>query len=244
MRDKGEDEGFYDERQINYAKAKAYIEVTVEKLQKQVDHWRAIAAITSISACIAVVIAGIVFLSKEVTPILVKYNETTGVVSVSEVNAQEITSLTAIDALNKHWINKFIVCAETYDKKDQLRLYECVKHLTSKKVFAQYSLRFERGEKDNWFDRYKEATTPIKVISINRIPRDIHSKEGSSDRWIVKFTKEIKKTERQKGELLPYSAVLEASFEQIARNESDIRINPLNFTVLSFRVDRETIQTN
>lgn len=242
MKDKGESEDFYDERHINYAKAKAYIEVSVEKLQKQVDHWRTIAALNSIAVVVVILIAASVFFGKEFIPILVKYNETTGDVSVSEVDAQEITSMSAIDALNKHWINKFVVCAETYDKKDQLRLYECVKHLTSKKVFAQYSLRFERDDKDNWFDRYKEATTPVKIQSINRIPRDEHSKDGSDDRWIVKFTKEIRKTKRQKGQVFPYSAVLEASFEQIARNEEDIRVNPLNFTVISYRVDRETVE--
>lgn len=242
MSDKGDSEDFYDERHINYAKAKAYIEVSVEKLQKQVTHWRTIAGINAIATVLITLVAASVLLAKDIVPILVKYNETTGSVVVSKVDAQEIQSVSAIDALNKHWINKFIVCAETYDRQDQLRLYECVKHLTSKKVFAQYSMRFEKDDKDNWFERYKEATTPVKIQSINRIPREAHDKEGSDNRWIVRFTKEIRKTESQKGQILPYSAVLEAAFEQIARNEEDIRVNPLNFTVTSYRVDRQTTE--
>jgi type IV secretory pathway component VirB8 len=236
---------FYDERHINYAKAKAYINVTVEKLTKEVAQWRSYAGYAIISSIISVCVAGYVFVTKEVVPILVKYNETTGQVTVSTVDAQEIESLSAIDALYKHWITKFITCAETYDKEDQKRLYRCVKVLTSNKIFNEYKLRFERSDKDNWFERYGDSTTPVRVASINKIPKtEKELEQNDNPRWIVKFSKEIKQQSGKEGDIVPYSAILETNFVKIARNESDIRVNPLNFTVFSYRVDRETAQQN
>jgi type IV secretory pathway component VirB8 len=242
MNKKKEDD-FYNERHINYAKAKAYMEVTVQSLKDEAARWRIFAVISLFGLILALFISGYVFVSKELVPILVKYNEKTGQVTVSTVDAQEIERLSAIDALYKHWITKFITCSETYDKEDQLRLYECVKTLTDNKVFSDYRLRFERDDKDNWFERYGKDTVSVNVISINKISvLDKKSKKLENPRWIIKFEKEIKSKDGQKPIVIPYSAVMQTKFVKIARNEKDIRVNPLNFKVYSYRVDRETTE--
>lgn len=234
---------FYDDRDIIFSKAKTYQQVSIDNVVSESNRAKGGVVILSILLAITVIALVIIASNKTVIPVLVTVNTTTGQVEIFEnVSDQTIKNTDAKEALQKYWINKFIVCSETYDWNDANRLYACVERVSGKKVFSKYAKRFDTSHKDNWIHLYKYEKTKIsaKVTSINKLPPDKKDDANNGmDRWSVGFTRT---EDKSKEEPIPvyYKAIITTVFEEVSRNEEQVRENPLNFRVVSFRKDRET----
>ena len=237
-----DDKGFYDQRSIIFAKAKSYQDVSIDRVVSECNRWK-LSFLISLAVAVLLTFGLVtVSLKKEIEPVLVKYNEITGDVTVTQVETQSITDEDAITALHKHWTKQFIVCAETYHYTDQERLWDCVSRYSSDEVFAEIYYRYDPNNLDNWFKRYGVDTIfKPQIISINALPySDADIKENKTlldrKRWLVKFYRVDNKG--SKGDKpIGFNAVIETEFQQIAKNTQDIYDNPLSFNVITYRPD-------
>lgn len=236
------EEDFYDQKSIIFAKAKSYQELSIDRVVNECNRWKLSFLISLIVSLLFAFGLIVVALKKEIKPVLVKYNEITGDVTVTEVENQSITDEDAITALHKHWVKQFIVCAETYHYTDQERLWECVNRFSSDDVFTEIYYRYDPQNLDNWFERYGVDTIfKPQIISINDLPyskSDIKENKTLLDRkrWLVKFYRVDNKNSRG-DKPVSFSAVIETEFQQIAKNTRDIYDNPLSFNVITYRLD-------
>ena len=235
-------QAIYPETQQIYAQGNAFMAVTVDKLSAEVGQWRLIALLASVASIFMAIVVIVVSANSGITPVLIKYDSTTAVVEITEVTTQKISNIAVIDALSEHWINRFIVCSETYDKPDQNRLYNCVKTFATKEVFNQYAQRWDPGSANNWFDHYGKDRLSITVSSISKLPQDARDIKNHVDpRWLVKY-EQHRLSGSAHSEIYRNTAVIGVRFDEIARNKQRIKDNPLNFRVTSYRSDRDITQ--
>lgn len=237
-----EKNNFYDENSVIYAKAAKAIEVGIDDVVKERNRARAFNFLLVISLIICVSLSTFIISTKELIPVLVKYNEITGDVTVSKIEEQTITNESIESVLHKHWIGEFINCAETYDYGDSTRLFNCAINLVNDDVYKQIDRRYSKEKTDNWFARYgKENVVIPKILSINQLPtkdsehRTPEGERKDALRWIVKFSKIKMKNGKEVGRPIIQTAYLETKMYLLAREIDSIVENPLDFRIIHYR---------
>lgn len=168
---------------------------------------------------------------KQPEPFVIRVNETSGAVDI--MTALNYKDVTGEDAMDKFWLNQYVLARETYDWYTLQNDYNKVGLLSSPNVGRAYAELFD-GK--NALD--KKYGTNVKATVV------VHSVVPSGDNvGTVRFTKTIKRVDEE-GPGISTSWIATVAYEYnnpALMPESKRLINPYGFQVLSYRVDPEMV---
>lgn len=170
-----------------------------------------------------------VTISKTVEPFVIEIEEKSGLTNV--VNPTANKYLTTNEALNRHFIVRYITARETYDSNYYKYNYDILTKLfSSNGVYS--SFRRSLYDSDGPFTLYgkQQIKTDIKFRSIQFMP------DGKTVQ--VRFT--ISEDAPQ-GRKFNKIATLTYEYKQLEMSVNDRYINPLGFTITAYRVDNEVL---
>jgi type IV secretion system protein VirB8 len=166
---------------------------------------------------------------KRVEAFVVRVDNSTGSVEVvTRLNdAQESYG----EAVDRYFVNRYIVSRESYDYDTIQADYDTTLLLSSPEVQREYSALFEG------------ASARDKVLSNRvRILVQVRSITPSRDIAVVRFTRTRNPTDGSPVTSESLVATLGFRFVAAPMREEDRRLNPLGFQVVSYRVDAEVVK--
>lgn len=169
---------------------------------------------------------------KTLVPWVITVDNQTGRVDVVEVLKEQVIPVS--EAMNKYWINQYLICREGYDYQDVEECYNKVIVMSGADVIRDYANAFDpNGNENSPLNVYGDKSkVKLKVRHISFLDADTAT---------VRIQKMISgvKAERE-----PIYEVVTLSFEYDSKpaKESDRLINPLGFKVTSYRNDPEVVQ--
>lgn len=155
-------------------------------------------------------------------------NATGGVDVVSRLkDAQESYG----EAVDRYFVNRYLVSRETYDYNTIQADYDTTLLLSSPDVQREYSALFEGPNA-----RDKALSNRVRILV------QVRSITPSRDIAVVRFTRA--RTPTDGSPVTEESLVATIGFHYVAApmGEEDRRVNPLGFQVLSYRVDPEVVK--
>lgn len=166
---------------------------------------------------------------KTVEPYIVEVNKTTGQVEVKKPLKEGVVEKD--EALDKYFINKYLLARMQYDRQSAEEDYQVVAMMSSQNVFREYYNNFNPQNPESPLVVYgKNAKVRIKPSHISYIDDDTVSVR--LEEWI-----ERKNADPER----PKYKVVTLSFQYLnePKKEEDRYINPLGFEVTSYREDDE-----
>lgn len=170
---------------------------------------------------------------KETMPFLVRVDNATGVPDI--VTAIDSKGVGYDDVIDKYFLAKYVTARESYDWYTIQKDYETVGLMSTAPVGKAYATKFEG--KDALDKQYGATITQtIKIISV--VPNDRDKGIGT-----VRYVKMIGRTDEPNvRESTTWTATIGYEYRNTAKlKESSRLINPLGFTVKSFRPEPELI---
>ena len=165
---------------------------------------------------------------KRVEPFVVRVDNATGGVDI--VTALNDAKESYGEAVDKYFLNKYVLSRESYDYGTIQATYDATVLLSSPEVQREFAAIYEGpNSRDRVFgDRVRLI---VKVRSIT----------PARDTAVVRFTRTEKATD--KGREAQESFVATIGFRYVAapQREEDRLMNPLGFEVTSYRVDPEVV---
>jgi type IV secretion system protein VirB8 len=203
-----------------------------------------------VAVCVVVILclAGAIFkmLPLKMTDVKVLVlDKVTGQISdvsvLSEFATNDVEELSAKTALNKFWIQQYINFYENYEVHSVRDAYSKVRAYSSDEVFNKYNVKFNPvagGVNIEQAMRGKVLSIKIKTIEKNNVVTPFNNTDNGLS-YSVRVIKQIKKgnnliKERRGTIRMTFGYLLNAKMDEKTRN-----INPLGFTVTSYRFDSE-----
>lgn len=170
---------------------------------------------------------------KEAIPYLVRVDSSTGVPDI--VTAIDEKGVGYDEVIDKYFLARYVTARETYDWYTIQKDYETVGLMSTANVGKVYASQFEGP---NALDKKygSTITQTIKIVSV--VPNDRAKGIGT-----VRYIKLTGRTDDPNSrEATRWVATIGYEYRNAAKlKESSRLINPLGFTVKSFRPDPETI---
>jgi type IV secretion system protein VirB8 len=181
-------------------------------------------------AVLALALVGFLFLLplKRVEPFVVRVDNATGGVDI-------VTMLTDAPAaygevVNKYWLNRYVLCRESYDYQTIQETYDTTVLLSAASVQREFRTLFDGPQaRDKVFgDRLRFV---VRVLSIT----------PAKDTAVVRFVRTRRTDDPSQDQEEHLVATLGFQFVAAPMKETDRLVNPLGFQVTSYRVDPETV---
>lgn len=167
---------------------------------------------------------------KRVEPVVIAYNEKTGVVRAVHT-ADDVEKVTQDEAVVKSIIAQYVIARETWDRSDENRRRKTVALLLSPKLLGDYSEEFNPMNARSAMKKFGDKITRrVEVSSVNFLnAKTAHVRfvttddDGVGDDSVVTY----------------WAAVVAFVFTKKPQDEQDLFINPLGFQVTHYRRDQE-----
>ena len=217
--------------------AYAFIELRNETLRKQNKLYLALTFFSLSLAGVAVLAVCLLTPLKKTEPYLVRVDNTTGKTDILTVLQKETRSYDQV--VDDHFLTQYIQFRESYDWYTIQDYYQAVL-LMSNTAVAGYYKKLYGPNNDN---------SPVNVLQNRyRIQVKVNSISYINKTAQIRFTKtkipvisqDEEKVEQAETENFNYIATVTFKYNKsAAMNSSQRHINPLGFTVTSYKVDRD-----
>lgn len=167
---------------------------------------------------------------KTVEPYVIRVDNSTGYVDVARP-LEDSGPITQQEAVAKHFIAQYVLARESHDWFMATHNYERVQALSADRVFSEYD-RFIRSDQ-----------SPLEVLGRNRRAEvTITNITFVGETAQVRFRKRIANIDGSNDVSIPernWIATINYQFINERMRDSARLLNPLNFRVVSYRVDAE-----
>ena len=214
--------------------------LSVENLKSKKFAWLIVFIITAVCAVQGAAIYRMVPLKRTEVKVMVVDKNTglpTEITSLADFETGNIRKMTSIEALNKFFVNQYIIAHDGYDYYSIREAYATIQLYSEPKVFEEYALKFKPPQNlDKELGKDKNIEVNVNTIT----PQDVVTPFRDGDGGFTMQAR-IEKTIRN-GEhiLLKSSGTVTITFGYNADLYMDARartMNPLGFTVTSYRYD-------
>jgi type IV secretory pathway component VirB8 len=172
---------------------------------------------------------------KETKPFLVRVDNHTGAADI--LTTLDSKPMSYDEVVDKYWLARYTRARERWDWHTAQDDYDSIRLMSTATVGKDYANLFEGP---NAIDKKLGSHTVASVDILSVVP----SGNGIAT---VRFTKKIRAREADERmvQAVPYIATIGYEYQRTTKyKEQDRLINPIGFTVKSFRVDPEIPGTN
>lgn len=168
---------------------------------------------------------------KDNTPYVIEVNKLTGEATI--LNIANEKDIPFSEAMDKYWLNRYIISRETYDWHTLQSDYDITRELSMPEVFDQYDHQYGNTNKTSFQNTLQDRKRMvIEVKSITPTSEGIAS---------IRFVKKVLNTKdgREESRSSWIATVAYTYYPNYGATEKDRLVNPFGFKVLSYRVDAE-----
>ena len=165
---------------------------------------------------------------KRVEPFVVRVDNATGAVDI--VTVLKTTPESYGEAVDKYWLNRYVLARESYDHETVQATYDATVLLSMPAVQREFQAIYDG----------QEARDRVLGNRIRLVVR-VRSITPAKDTAMVRFVRSRRATDGSSE--IEESLVASIGFRYVAApmREEDRLVNPLGFQVTSYRVDPETL---
>ena len=168
---------------------------------------------------------------KRVEPVVVTYNEQTGVVRTVNYT-DDLARLTGDEAVIKNVVNQFVIARETWERGDEDYRRRVVSLLLAPKLLTEYNEEFNSFNSGAMIKKFGDKVVRhVQVLNVSFL-----NKNTAHVRFVTTDITGSDKT------VTNWAAVVGFAFTRKPTNEQDLFINPLGFQVMSYRRDQEVAE--
>lgn len=203
----------------------------LQELQKSAKRAWLVAGTASIGCLAALAaVAGLTPL-KESKPFLLRVDNTTG--RVDQVSMLSNSQETYGEAVDKYFLNTYVLNRETYDYNTIQATYNTTALLSGPLVQKEFFAIYE-GPEGRDKKLTNRARIAVNVISI--------TPTGATGSAVVRFNTQQVNANGDPAPVLNWVATIGYRYINAPTQENDRRINPLGFQVTAYRADPEVVR--
>lgn len=169
---------------------------------------------------------------KTFEPFVIEVEDKTGI--VTQVSTSSLAEYQADEILLRYFLVQYIQARESYAEADFSRYFDLVRLMSSRGVYAGYLPQVSASNEDSPYHLGKNATWDVAIKSIsvlNPVEKQLQIR--------------IKQTQFPAGSDRPdwekhYIITLKYDYLDVDFSEAERLKNPLGFTILSYRKDRDS----
>lgn len=184
-----------------------------------------------------VAIATIVFLNfsisfikstKSIEPFVIEIEPKTGVPTV--VQPLSAIAYTANEAINRYFVWSYVTMREEYSSFEYVRAMKNVRLFSSDQVFGQYRRAVDQNNLQSPYNLY--GTTSTRIIELKSLIMQDKNTAQVRIRMVVNGTQ---------SSTADKIVLMRFTYDNLEISDEKRLVNPLGFTVLSYRIDNERL---
>jgi type IV secretion system protein VirB8 len=168
---------------------------------------------------------------KSIEPFVIQIDEKSGITEVVKPISRD--SLSAPEQLDNFFVWRYVNSRETYDPADQKRRWEIVRVMSDQQVFKKFKYESSPANKES-------PAAQLGDLGKRIVDNPTISYLSDEDKKVAQVRFTVKERFRDQEFVYNKLATIEYDYYELALNRDERLLNPLGFTVLSYRVDTES----